>query len=425
MGSEWTRTTLGDCSMWYSGGTPSKANPTFWEGNIPWVSAKDMKSFYLHDTEDHLTEEGVQNGSRIAPAESILLLVRGMTLHNDLPICIIKQDMAFNQDVKAIIPNQNINSNFLAYWFLAHKPTLLKMVDSASHGTGRIHTDVLKSIEVSLPPLPEQRAIARVLGSLDDKIELNRKMNATLEETARAIFQSWFVDFDPVRTKAAGQAPVGLDAATAALFPAAFEEVDGRMVPQGWDVKNLDQIATYLNGLALQKFPPTDEEFLPVIKIAQMRKGSTEDSDKASPSIPEAYIIEDGDILFSWSGSLEVVLWCGGQGALNQHLFKVTSNIYPKWFYYLWTRYHLPGFQAIAADKATTMGHIQRHHLTQAKVIVPTPQMMDLADRTVAPLIDQITNLKLQSRTLAELRDTLLPRLLSGELRVRDVEPLL
>lgn len=151
---------------------------------------------------------------------------------------------------------------------------------------------------------------------------------------ARALFKSWFVDFDPVRVKMRGEMPEGMDAETAALFPDGMEEVEGREVPKGWGIKGLDGIADFLNGLALQKFPPTGEDDLPVIKIAQLRKGNTEGAGLASRDVGEKYIIQDGDVLFSWSGSLEVVRWAGGEGALNQHLFKVTSAAYPHWFMY-------------------------------------------------------------------------------------------
>ncbi len=218
--------------------------------------------------------------------------------------------------------------------------------------------------------------------------------------------------------------PEGLDAGAAALVPDGFDETTDGPMPHGWAVKGLDQIAHFLNGLALQKYPPVDCAWLPVIKIAQLRKGTTESADRASVGIPAEYVIVDGDVLFSWSGSLEVALWCGGRGALNQHLFKVTSQQYPKWFYYYWVRHHLPEFQAIAAGKATTMGHIQRQHLSQALVVVPDGKVLEAADRVLGPILQRIIANSLESRTLAELRDTLLPRLLSGELRVPGAAPL-
>jgi type I restriction enzyme S subunit len=413
------------------------------------VSAKDLKLFRLHDAQDHVTPEAIQAGSRLVPKGAIFLLVRGMTLHNDVPICVAMREMAFNQDIKGLLPKSGIDGNFLTYWLLAKKPDLLAAVDSAGHGTGRLNTDTLKAMELQLPPLPEQKAIAAVLGALDDKIELNRRMNATLEAIARAIFRSWFVDFDPVRSnmdrrgrpspqpsptgrgsktlnpplplgEGRGEGRFALDPATAALFPEHLEETALGHTPKSWQVRSLDKTAHYLNGLALQKYPPGDGPTLPVIKIAQLRKGDSIGADRCNTDLPPNYIVQDGDVLFSWSGSLEVELWCGGPGALNQHLFKVTSPEFPKWFYYLWTLYHLDEFRLIAADKATTMGHIQRGHLTAAKVLIPPRPLLDAMTRTMSPLIDQLIANRIQSRTLATLRDTLLPKLLSGELSVAE-----
>jgi len=246
--------------------------------------------------------------------------------------------------------------------------------------------------------------IPETLANLDDRIDNLRQTNATLEAIAAALFKSRFVDFNGVPPEDMQASELGL-------------------IPKGWRVASLDAIADYLNGLALQKFPPESEtEFLPVIKIAQLRAGNTIGADKASSQLKPEYIVEDGDVLFSWSGSLEVEVWTGGRGALNQHLFKVTSREVPKWFYYFATRQHLPDFRAIAAGKATTMGHIQRGHLTAAKVVVPPPAVMAQFDNTIAPLFEQKINNALQSRTVATIRDTLLPRLISGRLRVKDAE---
>ncbi|MCL5611866.1 MAG: restriction endonuclease subunit S [Chloroflexi bacterium] len=261
-----------------------------------------------------------------------------------------------------------------------------KLLASATGSTfPNVSREQLANLDCEIPPLPEQRAIAGILGALDDKIEVNCRMNATLESMARAVFRQWFV--------------VSEEAIT-------------------WQEKSLDEIAGFLNGLALQKFPPSKNDFLPVIKISQLRKNDTVGADKANINIPTEYIIEDGDILFSWSGSLEVVIWGGGKGALNQHLFKVTSEKYPKWFYYFWTKYHLPEFQEIAAGKATTMGHIQRHHLKAAKVLVPSDQELKEMDKVMSPLLDKIIINNLESRTLGSLRDSLLPKLMRGEVRV-------
>jgi type I restriction enzyme S subunit len=279
----------------------------------------------------------------------------------------------------------------------------------------------LHTAQISLPALSEQRAIAHILGTLDDKIELNRRMSATLEAMARALFKSWFVDFDPVRAKAEGRDP-GLPQPLADLFPDSFEDSQLGEIPRGWEVKALDEIARFVNGLALQKYPPTGERSLPVIKIAQLRAGNTEGADRASVDLEPAYIVQDGDILFSWSGSLECVLWSAGLGALNQHLFKVTSDQYPKWLCYLGVHHHLADFRHIAAGKATTMGHIQRHHLSDAKLGIPSPALLSAMDVVFAHFIESTWRRAVEARTLASLRDALLPKLISGELRVDSAE---
>jgi type I restriction enzyme S subunit len=286
----------------------------------------------------------------------------------------------------------------------------------------------LKQMALPLPPIGEQCAIGNMAKLIAERLRNQSQTNETLEAMARALFKAWFVDFEPVRAKIEGrwqrgQSLPGLPAYLYDLFPDRLVESKLGEIPEGWEMCSLDSIANYLNGLALQKFPPeSDDEFLPVIKIAQLRAGNTNGADRASARIKPEYVIVDGDVLFSWSGSLEVEVWNGGQGALNQHLFKVTSDTVPKWFYFFATRHHLQNFREIAADKATTMGHIQRKHLTDARIAVAPPESMKAFDIAIAPLFDQLVSNAQQSRTLAALRDTLLPKLISGELRVSEVE---
>lgn len=323
-----------------------------------------------------------------------------------------------NNHAHIVKGNKRASTRYLLYALLG--------ADISAYLTGAVMPKLtqgnLNRIELPCPPHDVQDGIVGILGALDDRIALLRETNATLEGIAQALFKSWFVDFDPVRAKAEGREPEGLDADTAALFPEAFEESELGMVPRGWKVVSLDTVANYLNGLALQKFPPDGNGWLPVIKIAQLRKGDTVDADRAGRNLKPEYIIQDGDLLFSWSGSLEVAIWCGGEGALNQHLFKVTSRDFPKWFYYMWTKHHLPAFQQIAASKATTMGHIQRKHLTEAKVLVPPAEFIDSVSTCFEPLLEDWTINSLRARTLVSIRDTLLPRLISGQLRLPDAE---
>lgn len=301
--------------------------------------------------------------------------------------------------------NNDIDPGFLRA-FLGSS-AFMQQVEAMASGSvirhfGPMH---LKQMALPLPPIDQQRAIGEMATVLANRIDNLRQTNATLEAIAAAQFKSWFVDFDGVA-------------------PEDMQESELGLIPKGWTVRSLDSIADYLNGLALQKFPPESEtEFLPVIKIAQLRAGHTNGSDRASARLKPEYIVEDGDVLFSWSGSLEVEVWTGGRGALNQHLFKVTSREVPKWFYYFATRQHLSDFRTIAAGKATTMGHIQRGHLAAAKVTVPSQDEMAKFDAIIAPIFEQTIDNALQARTLSTLRDALLPRLISGKLRIGRASP--
>lgn len=253
--------------------------------------------------------------------------------------------------------------------------------------------------EILLPALDEQKKIAAMLSSLDDKIELLRKQNETLEKIAQGIFKEWFADFK--------------------INGAKLKLKNG--VPEGWMVGKLTNIANFLNGFAMQKFPSESKtDYLPVIKIKEMNSGITDQTDKASKNIPEKYIVNNGDILFSWSGSLDVDIWKYGKGALNQHLFKVTSEKYPKWFYFYWIKYHLPNFRQIANAKAVTMGHIQRHHLDDAQVVIPDDKSLEMADQMIAPIFEKSILNNSQIQTLSRLRDMLLPKLMSGKMRLFD-----
>ena len=227
-----------------------------------------------------------------------------------------------------------------------------------------------------------------MLGAIDDKIENNRRINDNLEQQAQALFEEWFVN-DNAQT-------------------AEYNKVA------------LTDIANYLNGLAMQKFRPKDDEKgIPVLKIKELGQGLCDStSDLCSPSIDDKYIIDDGDIIFSWSGTLLVDIWCGGTCGLNQHLFKVTSDKYPKWFVYYWTKFHLAKFIRIAKDKAVTMGHIKRGDLETSEVLVPDSLLLEKYDNIMTPIFNAIISNRIENRNLAALRDALLPKLMNGEIKL-------
>jgi len=303
----------------------------------------------------------------------------------------------YDSHVTLVRINKNYDKIFIGYKLKSLQPYIESMAEGST-GQTELNREKLRQLEITIPDLPTQTQIAQILTSLDDKIELNLQMNQTLEAMAQAIFKEWFVDFK-------------------------FQGFNGELVdglPKGWKQEPIDENIEFLNGLALQKFPALiEDDFLPVIKIRELKQGFTNASDKASTELPEKYVIYDGDILFSWSGSLEVMLWCAGKGALNQHLFKVSSNVYPKWFYFFWVREYLPMYKSIAEGKATTMGHIQRRHLTDTIINVPTNELMNSADSILSPILDKIQENKIQIQSLTQTRDTLLPKLMSGKIEIK------
>jgi type I restriction enzyme S subunit len=310
--------------------------------------------------------------------------------------------------------SKDVDLNFL-YYLLKTLP-ITSNSDSAVPGLNR---DFAHSIEIRVPEIRGQVTIGEILANIDTKISANENLSGTLEEIAQTIFKSWFIDFDPVKAKMEGEHATDMDAETASFFPDSMEESELGLIPKGWEVRSLDEISEYLNGLAMQKFPVIDENAqLPVVKIAQLRVGNTQGADMASALLEPKFIIKDGDILFSWSGTLEVENWAGGPGALNQHLFKVTGKTVPDWYSYLSTKSFLSFFRGIASGKATTMGHIQRGHLTESKLAIPNLELMNRATEIIEPIIALKTKTSVESRLLAEIRDSLLPRLISGALQI-------
>lgn len=302
-----------------------------------------------------------------------------------------------NQRIGLVEFKNNLVDKLFLYWFMRTKKYQHFVVSSCS-GSVIKHTSPGRICDatISLPPLDIQKKIAGVLGALDDKIELNNKINNNLEQQAQALFKSWFVDFEPF----------------------------GGTMPKDWKVGNLLDIADYLNGLAMQKFRPAEnDKGLPVLKIKELRQGFCDsNSELCSLNVKNEYIVNDGDVIFSWSGSLLVDFWCGGKCGLNQHLFKVTSKNFDKWFYFLWTKHYLEHFAFIAADKATTMGHIKREELEKAKVVIPSSECYQKMKQIMTPIYDLLISNRVENTRLSALRDTLLPKLMSGEIDVSKVD---
>ena len=396
---EWKEVRLGDvCTRVCSGGTPKSTNLSYYGGKIPWLNTKEIDFNRIYFTEKTITDSGLNNSSAkwIVP-NTVTVAMYGATAGKS---CIVKVPMTTNQACCNLTINDEVADYEFVYYSLKNDYTTLASLANGG-AQQNLNAQIIKDYVLKMPSLADQRRIASILSSLDRKIELNNKINADLEEMAQAIFKNWFVDFEPFKD-------------------GKFVDSELGMIPEGWKVGRLTEIASYMNGLAMQKFPPeNNEDSLPVLKIKELGQGFCgPDSDRCSCNIKDECKIHNGDVIFSWSGTLLVDVWCGGDCGLNQHLFKVTSKDYPKWFYYYWTKHHLQEFIHIAKDKAVTMGHIKRGHLEEAMVAILDNDSMEKAHELFEPILSKMISLRLENSRLSLLRDTLLPRLMSGELEV-------
>lgn len=369
----------------------------FVDEGIPVLNGSNLDGFVLKEESfRYVTEEKANSlGKANAHRGDVVITHRG-TLGQ---IVFIPEDSLYERYVISqsqfrVRCNEKILPEYLVYYFHT-RIGQHKLLSNASQvgvpALARAST-TFQTIEIDMPDVNSQRKVVDLLETIRRKVGINNAINENLLQQAQSIFTQEILSLD------------GL--------------------PDGWQKSSLLGIADYLNGLAMQKHRLTDDEQgLPVLKIKELRQGSCDsNSELCSPSIKPEYIVHDGDVIFSWSGSLLVDLWCGGTCGLNQHLFKVTSSKYDKWFYYAWTAHHLQKFVAIAADMATTMGHIKREELAKAEVLIPSPSDYDRIGGLLAPLYDLVIANRIENRKLVSLRDELLPQIMSGQLDVSEVE---
>lgn len=368
----------------------------FVDSGIPVLNGSNLEGYSLkEDSFRYVTEEKADSlGKANAHRGDVVITHRG-TLGQ---IVFIPKDSKYDRYVISqsqfrVKCNEKILPEYLVYYFHTRLGQHKLLANASQVGVPALAraSTTFQTIEIDIPSIEDQKKIVDSLELLRKKIELNTAINNNLERQAHLIFASEFLRAD---------------------------------THVGWTEATLLDIADYLNGLAMQKFRPVDDEIgLPVLKIKELRQGfCDESSELCSPSIKPVYIIDDGDVIFSWSGSLLVDFWCGGKCGLNQHLFKVTSTKFDKWFYYAWTKHHLQKFIAIAADMATTMGHIKREELSKAKVLIPSNDDYNRIGELLSPIYELIVANRKESVKLAALRDELLPRLMTGEIDLSEID---
>jgi type I restriction enzyme S subunit len=417
-----------------SGGTPSKGNPEYWGGTIPWLTPKDMSRFD-ETTQDSVTEKAIGNGTKRAPIGSLFIAVRGMSLHNEIRIVRPDRQMTFNQDIKAITPTNRINTQFLYYAMLAQIPDLLGAVESAGHGTGVLPTDKLNALPIPELPLPEQRAIAATLGALDDKIELNRRTCETLEAMARALFRDWFVDFGPTRRKAAGATdPVTIlghplpdprqAAVLAASFPDSFNS-DG--FPVGWKLSTIGEISkNHSETMDLKK-----RQRVIFVNTGDVSQGAflhANYSDAKGLPGQAKKKIEVGDILYSEirpkNKRFAFVEFSAPDHVVSTKfmVLRTISTVSPTHLYFLVASPEaVEEFNRIAESRSGTFPQITFESIKHYPVTVASDDVMKAFNQILELFYGLQRANEQENQTLAQTRDLLLPRLMSGELRVADL----
>lgn len=336
------------------------------------------------------------------------LVGRSMLMRNiEEPICYSGFCILLRPNREIVLPE---------YLFYALRSPFCRKQYSYSQQTNitNLSQTVLGAVDVPVPNIETQSNLSEILFNLDQKLALNSQLCTELESMAKTLNDYWFTQFDfpdengkPYRSSGGEMV---------------WNDQLKREIPMGWSVDNLYSIAEPINGLACQKYRPKESKAeLPVVKIKEMHEGITEDTEKVSASIPEKHKIFDGDILFSWSATLEVMYWFGGDAGLNQHIFKVVPiNGFSKEYVYHQFSAYVINFVKMAEARKTTMGHITTDHLEQSRIALPPSEIIQAFSKIVAPIHEKIGHCQKENRELTKLRDWLLPMLMNGQATVSD-----
>ncbi|EMK9828845.1 restriction endonuclease subunit S [Escherichia coli] len=453
MGSKWETVRLGDLTKWSSGGTPNKSEDSYWNGTIPWISASSMEGHLYSDSKLKITEDGLINGSRLAPANSILLLVRGSILHQKIQVGLATKAVAFNQDVKCLIVNNDmIDPWYLLLWFKAKEQDLLKIVESTGIGAGKLDTKLLMDYPVEIPP-KEIKEYIRFFGkAIFDKTTLNENINYNLEKMSQTLFKSWFVDFDPVIDNAldAGN-PIPealqsraelrqkvrncadfkpLPAEIRSLFPSEFEETELGWVPKGWSFTALKNFGKIICGKTPTKSNKNyyGEDFL-FIKIPDMhgKVFVTNSHDKLSKLGSESQsnkIIPHGSICVSCIATVGLVSINAQDCHTNQQINSIVPNSphYRNYLYFsMLEKYKI--FHDLASGGSATL-NMNTSVFSNIATLMPNNLVLKQFHKITEPWFEAILLNEYKLTSLASLRDTLLPKLISGELSLEDLPDL-
>ena len=382
---DWKEYKLSDIMNLIGGGTPKTSVPEYWDGDIPWISVKDFngKRRFVGITEKTITQAGLDNSStKILSKGDVIISARGTVGE----LAIIPSDMAFNQSCYGLRAKEFVDPTFL-YYLLKQSVAVLK---HNTHGSvfDTITKETFEGINIYLPPLPTQQKIAQILSSLDDKIELNSKINANLEQQAQALFKSWLVDFEPF----------------------------GGEMPAGWKEADIYSIANIIYGSPFaSKLFNSEKNGKPIIRIRDLKD---QHSDVYTlEERDDGYLIQPKDIVVGMDGEFRPYIWGSEPGWLNQRVC-VFENKRPKGKAFLYFCIK-PLLDVVEKTQvATTVIHIGKKDFDKFRILLPSEEIMTKFDELTDPIIDQIVTNRLENIRLSTLRDTLLPKLMNGEIEV-------
>ena len=396
MRSEWKTKALGDLVTFSSGGTPSKQNPSYWGGNIPWISAKTMKSERISSSDLMITEEGLAAGSRMAPVESILLLTRGSGLFKGIPICLVERPVAYNQDVKCLEAQPGVNIRFIYYWLKSQEPFLKARLEVTGIGAGKFDTKLLSELAVPLPNQIEQSKIVSFADAISEKIIANKQINDHLEQQAQTYFQELFVD--------------DADPQWATGTISNLGQVVGGSTPSKAKPE-------YYTKSGIAWITPKD---LSVNKSKFITHGETDITELGLKN-SSASIMPEGTVLFSSRAPIGYIAIAAGEVTTNQGF----KSVIPKAevgtaFMYFFLKHNLPVIEGMASG--STFKEISGSTMKNVPAVIPDTKTLSRFNDFCSPIFAQQQILEKQNQDLALLRDALLPKLMSGEIDVSAIQ---
>lgn len=409
----WRTYRLGEICTFLSGGTPSKANEDYWSGTIPWISAKDLILPRIYDAPMKISEEAVQKGSRLVPENTVLFVVRGMSLANEFRISLARVPLAFNQDLKALRPKENFSSEFIFYSLYAQRENILQRAGEASHGTKKLPTQVIEDILVQAPSLNDQEKVVLFIRHYDDLIENNRRRIQLLEESTRLLYREWFVHL---------------------RFPGheQLKVLDG--LPQGWLREPLEAICIPKDGIQTGPFGSQlhqsdyTDDGIPVVmpKDIANRRVSLQSIARIPESLANQlgrHRMQIGDTVYGRRGDIGRRAFIGprqdgyfcGTGCLRFRPDPAIVN--PR---YLFDQLGAPDTEGCIINRAkgSTMPNLSAGALKTVPILLPPKRIQESYAEAVEPTNSLIETLAEQNQKLAQARDLLLPRLMNGEITV-------